>query len=108
MTLTPENIQALNHLLENSGNGAVYFCIVEVGQLWSFSPPRLEACKDYEEYENLLHYFELIEAGDPEAIRKLASIYVNVAGKLIVEEVILQDGRKVGLLKFVKNELDKI
>jgi hypothetical protein len=44
MTLTPENIRELNHLQANSGNGAVYFCIVELGQFWTFAPPRLEDC----------------------------------------------------------------
>ena len=53
MTLTPENIRALNHLQANSGNGTVYFCIVEVGQFWTFSPPKLEACDSFKDYEDI-------------------------------------------------------
>ena len=107
MCLTPENIPALNHLQANSGNGAVYFCIVEVGQFWTFSPPKLEACDSVKDYEDILEFFELVDAAHPQAIRELAKLYVDVAGKLImVEETV--DGKTIGLLKYVKTPLDNL
>jgi hypothetical protein len=93
-----ENLRAINACIDNSWNGTCYFCLPEPEELFTFSGTDQECCE----------VLELLEQGNKEADDALSQLYLARKGKLVIREVLMPDGYKIGLVDYIENPLDNL
>ncbi len=93
-----ENLRAINLHIRNSYNQICYFVIPEPEELFTFSATD-------EECAEVLH---LLEEGNSDANDALMQTYLARKGKLVIRELLMPDGFEIGLVDWIRNDLDKV